>query len=62
MMNSLCLSHSLSHIIEVPTGSNKGKSSGIIIGAAVGGSLLLLLLVLVGLYAFRQKKKSRKSY
>jgi hypothetical protein len=61
MMNSLCLSHSLSHIIEVPTESNKGKSSGIIIGAAVGGSLLLLLLVLAGLYAFHQKKRAERA-
>ncbi|KAB8463988.1 hypothetical protein FH972_025282 [Carpinus fangiana] len=43
------------------TESNKGKSSGIIIGAAVGGSLLLLLLVLAGLYAFHQKKRAERA-
>jgi hypothetical protein len=57
MMYSLSLS--LSHVIEVPTGSNKRISSGIIIGAVVGGSLLLLLLVLAGVYAFHQKKRAR---
>ncbi|XP_059460580.1 leucine-rich repeat receptor protein kinase HPCA1-like [Corylus avellana] len=48
-------------LIAYYTGSNKGKSRGIIIGAAVGGSLLLLLLVLAGLYAFHQKKRAERA-
>ncbi|XP_062165160.1 leucine-rich repeat receptor protein kinase HPCA1-like isoform X2 [Alnus glutinosa] len=42
-------------------GSNKGRSSGIIIGAAVGGSVLLSLLVLAGVYAFHQKKRAERA-
>jgi hypothetical protein len=40
---------------------SKGGRIGIIIGAAVGGSLLLLLLVLAGVYAFHQKKKAERA-
>ncbi|XP_059461836.1 leucine-rich repeat receptor protein kinase HPCA1-like [Corylus avellana] len=43
------------------TESNKGGSSRIIIGAAVGCSLLLLLLVVAGVYAFRQKKRAERA-
>ncbi|GLT71334.1 hypothetical protein SLA2020_433630 [Shorea laevis] len=46
---------------EVHTGSNKGGSSGIIIGAGVGSSLLLLLLVFAGVYAFHQKKRAERA-
>jgi cbb3-type cytochrome oxidase subunit 3 len=49
------------HIIEVPIESNKGGSSRMIIGAAVGCSLLLLLLVLAGVHAFRQKKRAERA-
>jgi hypothetical protein len=41
----------------VPTGSNKA----LIIGAAIGGSVLLSLLVLVGVYALHQKKRADKT-
>ncbi|CAN4110817.1 unnamed protein product [Withania somnifera] len=39
------------------TGSKK-SSTGIIIGAAVGGSVLAILALIVGIYAFRQKKRA----
>ncbi|THG11768.1 hypothetical protein TEA_026064 [Camellia sinensis var. sinensis] len=38
--------------------NNKSSSTGIIIGAAVGGSVLLLLSLLAGIYAFRQKRRA----
>ncbi|KHN03568.1 Putative leucine-rich repeat receptor-like protein kinase, partial [Glycine soja] len=41
--------------------SSKSSSIGIIIGAAVGGLVLLVLLLLSGLYAFRQKKRAEKA-
>ncbi|KAF9690352.1 hypothetical protein SADUNF_Sadunf01G0186700 [Salix dunnii] len=37
-------------------GSNKSSNTGIIIGAAVGGSVLMLLLIMAGVYAFHQRK------
>ncbi|XP_016473458.2 leucine-rich repeat receptor protein kinase HPCA1 [Nicotiana tabacum] len=40
------------------SGSHKSSSTGIIIGAAVGGSVLVILALIVGLYAFRQKKRA----
>lgn len=40
------------------TGSNKSSNTGIIIGAAVGGSVLVLLLLMAGVYAFHQRKKA----
>ncbi|TKY53870.1 leucine-rich repeat receptor protein kinase [Spatholobus suberectus] len=43
------------------TESSKSSNIGIIIGAAVGGSVLLVLLLLAGLYAFRQKKRAEKA-
>ncbi|KAF5947137.1 hypothetical protein HYC85_017365 [Camellia sinensis] len=44
---------------EGSAGTNKKSSStGIIIGAAVGGSVLLLLSLLAGIYAFRQKRRA----
>ncbi|XP_027333919.1 probable leucine-rich repeat receptor-like protein kinase At5g49770 [Abrus precatorius] len=41
--------------------SKSSINIGIIIGAAVGGSVLLLLLLLAGVYAFRQKKRAEKA-
>ncbi|XP_062017590.1 leucine-rich repeat receptor protein kinase HPCA1-like isoform X1 [Rosa rugosa] len=38
-----------------------GSNKGVIIGTAIGGSVLLSLLVLVGLYALHQKKKADES-
>ncbi|GKV31597.1 hypothetical protein SLEP1_g40274 [Rubroshorea leprosula] len=35
--------------------------TGIIIGAAVGGSVLLLLSLIAGVYAFRQKRKAERA-
>ncbi|PSS18997.1 Leucine-rich repeat receptor-like protein kinase [Actinidia chinensis var. chinensis] len=40
------------------TGHHKSSNTGIIIGAAAGGSVLLLLALLVGIYAFRQKRRA----
>lgn len=42
----------------IPSDSRKSSSTGIIIGAAVGGCVLFLLLLLAGIYAFRQKKRA----
>ncbi|KAH7520883.1 hypothetical protein FEM48_Zijuj08G0192900 [Ziziphus jujuba var. spinosa] len=43
----------------ISTEPEKSYSSiGIIIGAAVGGSVLVLLLLLAGVYAFRQKRRA----
>ncbi|KAJ8768043.1 hypothetical protein K2173_020983 [Erythroxylum novogranatense] len=41
--------------------ANGGSSPGIIIGAGVGGTVLLVLLILAGLYAYRQKKRAEKA-
>ncbi|KAI4296125.1 hypothetical protein L6164_036109 [Bauhinia variegata] len=41
--------------------SKKSRNIGIIIGAAVGGSVLLVLLLLAGVYAFCQKKRAEKA-
>ncbi|KAK7843348.1 putative leucine-rich repeat receptor-like protein kinase [Quercus suber] len=35
--------------------------AGVIIGAAVGGTVLLLLLLLAGVYAFRQKRRAERA-
>ncbi|KAL6329194.1 hypothetical protein AAG906_014803 [Vitis piasezkii] len=40
---------------------NKSSNTGIIIGAAVGGSLLVLLLLFAGVYAFRQKRRAERA-
>ncbi|GKV52984.1 hypothetical protein SLEP1_g59534 [Rubroshorea leprosula] len=41
--------------------NSKKSTIGIIIGAAVGGSVLLLLSLLAGIYAFHQKKKAERA-
>ncbi|KAG8368961.1 hypothetical protein BUALT_Bualt15G0100700 [Buddleja alternifolia] len=38
--------------------SRKSVSTGVIIGAVVGGAVLFLLLLLAGVYAFRQKRRA----
>ncbi|KAG8368958.1 hypothetical protein BUALT_Bualt15G0100400 [Buddleja alternifolia] len=38
--------------------SRKSSSTGVIIGAAVGGAVLFLLLLLAGVYAFCQKRRA----
>ncbi|KAG5629375.1 hypothetical protein H5410_001092 [Solanum commersonii] len=40
------------------TGSKKSSSTGVIIGATVGGSVLAILALTIGIYAFRQKKRA----
>ncbi|KAL2254248.1 UNVERIFIED_CONTAM: putative leucine-rich repeat receptor-like protein kinase [Sesamum indicum] len=42
-------------------GSKKPSHVGIIVGVAVGGSILVLLIVLAGIYALRQRKKARRA-
>ncbi|KAJ4875964.1 Leucine-rich repeat protein kinase family protein [Raphanus sativus] len=42
-------------------GSSKSLNMGIIIGAAVGGVILLLLLTLAGVYALRQRKRADRA-
>ncbi|GLT44530.1 hypothetical protein SLA2020_184190 [Shorea laevis] len=44
-----------------PDPNSKKSTTGIIIGAAVGGSVLLLLSLLAGVYAFHQKKKAERA-
>lgn len=46
------------HFSDGGKGSSKSPGIGIIIGAAVGGSLLLLLLIFAGAYAYRQKRRA----
>ncbi|KAJ6715609.1 LEUCINE-RICH REPEAT-CONTAINING PROTEIN [Salix viminalis] len=43
------------------TGSNKSSNTGIIIGAAVGGSVLMLLIIMAGVYAFHQRKMADRA-
>ncbi|KAF8019249.1 hypothetical protein BT93_G0044 [Corymbia citriodora subsp. variegata] len=47
--------------VQVPTTSKKSSNIGVIVGAAAGGFVLLSLLALVGVYAFRQKKRAEKA-
>ncbi|PSS21662.1 Leucine-rich repeat receptor-like protein kinase precursor [Actinidia chinensis var. chinensis] len=42
-------------------GAKKSSNTGIIIGAAVGGSVLVLLLLFVGVYAFQQKRRAKRA-
>ncbi|XP_049388900.1 leucine-rich repeat receptor protein kinase HPCA1-like [Solanum stenotomum] len=46
------------YFVEASTGSKKSISTGIIIGATVGGSVLAILALIIGIYAFRQKKRA----
>ncbi|KAA8545360.1 hypothetical protein F0562_020144 [Nyssa sinensis] len=49
------------YFADVSTGTQKSSSMGIIIGAAIGGSVLVLLLLLAGVYAFHQKKRAERA-
>ncbi|KAF2317298.1 hypothetical protein GH714_019698 [Hevea brasiliensis] len=40
------------------SGPNKSSNKGIIIGAAIGSSILVLLLLVAGIYAFKQRRKA----
>ncbi|CAK9177852.1 unnamed protein product [Ilex paraguariensis] len=42
-------------------GTHKSTSTGVIIGAAVGGSVLVILVLLAGVYAFRQKRRAERA-
>lgn len=44
----------------IGTGS-KSSNTGVIVGAAVGGCVLVVLLVLAGMYAFRQKGRTERA-
>ncbi|XP_015169433.1 probable leucine-rich repeat receptor-like protein kinase At5g49770 isoform X2 [Solanum tuberosum] len=46
------------YFVGESTGSKKSVSTGIIIGATVGGSVLAILALIIGIYAFRQKKRA----
>ncbi|KAL0387278.1 UNVERIFIED_CONTAM: putative leucine-rich repeat receptor-like protein kinase [Sesamum radiatum] len=46
------------YFADLTAGSHKSPSSSIIIGSAVGGSVLFLLLLLAGVYALRQKRRA----
>ena len=48
-------------IFYVSTETKKSLSIGVIIGAAVGGTVLLLLLLLAGVYAFHQKRRAERA-
>ncbi|KAL8109568.1 leucine-rich repeat receptor protein kinase HPCA1-like isoform X1 [Apium graveolens] len=41
--------------------TSKSSSTGIFIGAAAGGCVLVLLLLLAGIYAFRQNKRAKRA-
>ena len=56
----ISLSLSLSHPKD-SAGTKKSSNTGIVIGAAVGGSVLALLSLLVGIYAFRQKRRAERA-
>ncbi|KAL1831870.1 hypothetical protein ACET3Z_001521 [Daucus carota] len=43
------------------TDSHKSISMGVLIGAALGGSLILLLLIFAGVYAYRQKRRAERA-
>ncbi|KAK9070740.1 hypothetical protein SSX86_011142 [Deinandra increscens subsp. villosa] len=42
-------------------GGHKSSNTGVIVGAAVGGCVLVALLVLAGIYALRQKGRAEKA-
>ncbi|PIN00784.1 Serine/threonine protein kinase [Handroanthus impetiginosus] len=42
-------------------GSKKSSQVGLIIGAAIGGSVLVFLILLAGIYALRQRKKAKRA-
>ncbi|KAK1370527.1 putative leucine-rich repeat receptor-like protein kinase [Heracleum sosnowskyi] len=42
-------------------GYHKSSSTGIIVGAGVGGCVLVLLLLISGLYAYRQKRRAERA-
>lgn len=52
----------LAHVTGASGGGQKSSSNtGVIVGAAVGGCVLVVLLVLAGIYAFRQKGRAEKA-
>ncbi|TKY72323.1 leucine-rich repeat receptor protein kinase [Spatholobus suberectus] len=48
-------------VLEGPVTSGKSSNTGIIAGAAAGGSALLVLVLLACVYALRQKKNAKKA-
>ncbi|KAM0066540.1 putative protein kinase RLK-Pelle-LRR-VIII-1 family [Helianthus debilis subsp. tardiflorus] len=47
--------------LETGVAKSKTSSTGIIIGSAIGGCVLVVLLVLAGVYALRQKGRAEKA-
>ncbi|KAH0766842.1 hypothetical protein KY285_002713 [Solanum tuberosum] len=52
------ISDGYKYLAETSTGSKISSSTGVIIGATVGGSVLAILALTIGIYAFRQKKRA----
>lgn len=51
-------------VIYITGSSGSGKKSsntGIVVGAAVGGCVLVVLLIVAGMYAFRQKGRAERA-
>ncbi|KAL8109570.1 hypothetical protein AgCh_025616 [Apium graveolens] len=55
------IGHSYNYFAGEGSGSNKSSSTGVIVGAVVGGCVLVLLLVIAGLYAYRQKRRAERA-
>ncbi|KAK6945675.1 Leucine-rich repeat [Dillenia turbinata] len=47
------------HFADSPA-SSRSLNTGVVIGAAVGGSILVLLVITLGVYAFRQKRRAER--
>lgn len=43
------------------SGGNKSSNTGVIVGAVVGGCVLVALLILAGLYVTRQKERVERT-
>ncbi|KAH0783176.1 hypothetical protein KY290_002774 [Solanum tuberosum] len=52
------ISDGYKYLAETFTGSKISSSTGVIIGATFGGSVLAILALTIGIYAFRQKKRA----
>ncbi|KAK6915809.1 Serine-threonine/tyrosine-protein kinase, catalytic domain [Dillenia turbinata] len=48
------------HFADSSVESSKSSNTGIVIGEAVGGTLLVLLVIIVSIYALRQKRRAER--